>query len=271
VRLFDSHAHLGAPELFPEAGALLERARESGVVGVIAVGAGYGVGPNGAAVALAEQHPDVWASAGVHPHDAKEWDALAAQAIDGWLAHSRVVAVGECGLDYWYEYSPREAQRECLRAQIGLAHAHALPLVLHVRPSRDTRDAFEDLLQIFDEAGAERAGGVIHCFTGDRRFAEDCLARNFDISFSGILTFKNADDLRDVARALPLERLMIETDSPLLAPVPRRGKRNEPSFLAHVATCLAELRGVTPDVIADATAERARARFGLHGPAGTAQ
>jgi len=174
-----------------------------------------------------------------------------------------VIAVGECGLDYWYEYSPREAQRDCLRAQIGLAHRHALPLVLHVRPSRDTRDAFDDLLEIFDELGAERAGGVIHCFTGDRRFAEDCLARNFDISFSGILTFKNAEDLREVARALPLERLMIETDSPLLAPVPRRGKRNEPAFLAHVATCLAELKGVAPEIVAAATAERAHERFRL--------
>jgi TatD DNase family protein len=261
VNLFDSHAHLSGDELRGEASALLERAREAGVAGVIAVGAGYGVAANSAAVALADQHADVWATAGVHPHDADQWDERARRAVDGWLAHERVLAVGECGLDYWYENSPREAQREALRAQLRLAVAHDLPLVIHVRPSRGSRDAFEELLRLFDDEGAERPGGVIHCFTGDRSFADECLARGFDISFSGILTFGNAADLREVARGLPGDRLLIETDAPLLAPVPWRGRRNEPAFLRHVAECLAEVRGESPDAVAQRTTERARHAF----------
>lgn len=256
MRFFDSHAHIGSPELMPEAGEIMTRAREAGVAGVIAVGAGYGVGLNAAAVALAEEHADVWATTGVHPHDAEQWNELAERAVEGWLTHRRVVAVGECGLDYWYEHSPREAQQECLRAQIELAHTAALPLVIHVRPSQDSRDAFDDILGIFDDSGAERAGGIIHCFTGDLPFAQDCLARGFDISFSGILTFKNAAELRDVARALPLERLHIETDSPLLAPVPHRGKRNEPALVPAVAQCLAELHGTSLEAIGERTYAR---------------
>ena len=261
MTLFDSHAHLGAPELFAEAGAILDRAREAGVTGVIAIGAGYGVPDNARAVALAEEHRDVWATAGVHPHDAAEWGELAERAVDGWLHHERVLAVGECGLDYWYEHSPREAQRECLRGQIRLALRYELPLVIHARPGRGTRDAFDELLGIFDETGAERAGGVMHCFTGDLPFAHACLERGFDISFSGILTFKSAAELRDVARALPLERLLVETDSPLLAPVPRRGRRNEPAFVRHVAECLAELHGASAESVAERTAEHTRRAF----------
>jgi TatD DNase family protein len=263
VNLFDSHAHIGAPELLAEAPGMIARAKAAGVTGMLAIGAGYGVGNNAGAVMLAQEHPGVWASVGVHPHDASEWGPLAATALDGWLAHERVVAIGECGLDYFYAHSPREAQRAALAAQIRIARAASRPLVIHVRPSRDSRDAFTELAEIFDEAGAERVGGVIHCFTGDLPFAREMLARDFDISFSGIVTFKNAGELRDVARALPLERLMIETDAPLLAPVPHRGKRNEPAWVALVAQCLAELFARTPDEIAERTAERARARFRL--------
>lgn len=265
MRLFDSHAHIGAPELLAQAPELLQRAREAGVVGVIAVGAGYGIGPNGGAVALSDLHPDVWATAGVHPHDAREWDERAERGIGGWLAHDRVLAVGECGLDYWYENSPRDAQRECLRGQIRLARTSGLPLVIHVRPARDSRDAYDELLAIFDDEGAERAGGVIHCFTGDAPFADECLARGFDISFSGILTFGNAQALRDVAKQLPLERLLIETDSPLLAPVPHRGRRNEPAWVRHVAECLAELHGRPAAEVAERTAARACWAFGIAG------
>jgi len=259
--IFDSHAHIGAPELLAEAPELIARAREAGVRGMLAVGAGYGVGANAGAVMLADENAGVWASVGVHPHDAAEWSVIAETALDGWLAHSRVVAVGECGLDYWYEHSPRDAQSEALRAQIRLARAVDRPLVIHVRPSRESRDAFEEILAIFDETGAERVGGVIHCFTGDLPFARECLARGFDISFSGILTFKNAADLRAVAAALPLERLLVETDSPLLAPVPHRGRRNEPAWVTHVVECLAELHGVSAEALGARTDERARALF----------
>jgi len=263
VKLFDSHAHLGAPELLGDAPALIARARAAGVEGMLAIGAGYGVGQNAGAVMLAQENPGIWAAVGVHPHDASEWSPLAVTALDGWLAHERVVAVGECGLDYFYEHSPREAQRAALAAQIAIAREARRPLVIHVRPSKDSRDAFEELARIFDEAGADRVGGVIHCFTGDLPFARAMLARDFDISFSGIVTFKNAAELRDVAKALPLERLMIETDAPLLAPVPHRGKRNEPAWVALVAECLGELHGVSAAEIGERTAERARARFRL--------
>ncbi len=261
--MFDSHAHIGAPELLADAPDLLARARAAGVRGMLAVGAGYGVGANAGAVMLADENADVWASVGVHPHDASQWTPIAETALDGWLAHSRVVAVGECGLDYWYEHSPRDEQREALRAQIALARRVGKPVVIHVRPSRGTRDAFEEITRIFDEGGAERVGGVIHCFTGDLPFANDCLARGFDISFSGILTFNNAADLRAVAKALPLDRLLVETDAPLLAPVPHRGRRNEPAWVAHVVTCLAELHEQTPEAIGARTADRARALFRL--------
>jgi TatD DNase family protein len=173
------------------------------------------------------------------------------------------VAVGECGLDYWYERSAREAQRQCLREQIRLARRAGLPLVIHARAARGSRDAFEELLGIFDEEGADRAGGVMHCFTGDRAFAEACLARGFDLSFSGILTFRNASELRAVAAALPLGRLLVETDSPLLAPARYRGLRNEPAYVGEVVECLAELHGRSADSVAEGTAERARHAFRL--------
>lgn len=264
MRLVDSHAHIGAPDLLAEAPALLARARAAGVEGVIAVGAGYGVGNNAGAVALAHEQRGVWATVGVHPHDAAEWSDIAERAVEGWCAHRRVVAVGECGLDYWYEHSPRDAQRACLREQIRLAQRVGLPLVIHVRASRETRDAFDELLQVFDEENADQAGGVIHCFTGDLPFARECLARGFAISFSGILTFKNADELRDVARALPLDRLLIETDSPLLAPVPHRGRRNEPAHLPHIAACLASLHTTAPEAVAESTSALTYQTFRIH-------
>ncbi|MFQ5697963.1 MAG: TatD family hydrolase [Myxococcota bacterium] len=263
MKLFDSHAHLGAPELYPEAASILARARAAGVEGVIAVGSGYGLEANAYAVALAEEHPDVWASAGLHPHDASAWDARAERAIEGWLAHPRVRAVGECGLDYWYEHAPRAQQEHCLRAQIALARSTALPLVIHVRASRDSRDAYEDLLRIFDAEGADSVGGVIHCFTGDAELAKACLERSFDLSFSGILTFQNAGALREVARALPLGRLLVETDSPLLAPAPHRGRRNEPAWVGRVVEVLANLHGRSADEVAAQTHRRARAAFGI--------
>lgn len=261
MRIFDSHAHVGAPELLAEAPDLIARARAADVRGILAVGAGYGIAANAGAVMLADENEGIWASVGVHPHDAAQWSPIAETALHGWLAHSKVVAVGECGLDYWYEHSPRDAQVEALRAQIRLARAADRPLVIHVRGSRGSRDALDEILAIFDAEGAERVGGVIHCFTGDEPFARECLARDFDISFSGILTFKNSNELRDVAKSLPLSRLLVETDAPLLAPVPHRGKRNEPAWVGHVVDCLAELHGRSRAEIAAVTDERARARF----------
>lgn len=263
MNLFDSHAHLGAPELRSDVPAMLDRAREAGVRGIIAVGAGYGLAENESVLRLAARSDDVWATVGLHPHDAADWDDAAASQIEAWLGRERVVAVGECGLDYWYENSPREAQRECLREQIRIARRTGLPLVIHVRASRNGREAFEELTRIFDEEGADRVGGVIHCFTGDRPFAEECLARGFEISFSGILTFRNAEELRQVASALPIERLLVETDTPLLAPVPHRGRTNEPAWVREVVACLAALHDTSAEALAERTAEHARETFGL--------
>jgi TatD DNase family protein len=263
VTLFDSHAHLGAPEFRNDASEILDRARAAGVCGILAVGAGYGLDENESTLALVDGHPDVWASVGLHPHDAEGWGEAAAKRIEGWLSRPRVVAVGECGLDYWYENSPRDEQREALRGQIAIAVRTGLPLVIHVRASRGTRDAFEELVRVFDEEGADRVGGVIHCFTGDAPFAQDCLDRGFDLSFSGILTFPNARDLREVAARVPGDRLLVETDSPLLAPVPHRGRRNEPAYVREVVQSLSEVRGETPEKIAARTRERAHARFRL--------
>ncbi len=267
MTLFDSHAHLGAPELRDELPEILERARAAGVRGIVAIGAGYGLGESEGVVALARAHADVWATVGLHPHDASTWDEEAARRIEGWLELPKVVAVGECGLDYWYEHSERDPQREALRGQLQIAVRAGLPLVIHVRSSRGTRDALEEILRIFDEEGAERAGGVIHCFTGDEEFALACLDRGFDLSFSGILTFPQAGDLRAVAARVPLDRVLVETDSPLLAPVPYRGRRNEPAYVREVATCLAELRGESPTRVGAQTAARTRELFRLKEPA----
>jgi TatD DNase family protein len=263
VTLIDSHAHLGAPELQDDMPEMLERARAAGVSGIVAIGAGYGLGATEDVVALAQAHSDVWATVGLHPHEASAWDEGMARRIEGWLARPRVVAVGECGLDYWYEHSERDAQREALRGQIRIAVSAGLPLVIHARSSRGTRDVLEEILRIFDEEGADRAGGVIHCFTGDEDFARDCLDRGFDLSFSGILTFPQAGDLRAVATRVPLDRVLIETDSPLLAPVPHRGRRNEPAYVREVALCLAELRGESPTQVGAQTAARTREIFAL--------
>lgn len=263
MRLFDSHAHVGAPDLRPESDALLDRARAVGVTGLIAVGPGYGLDENEGALELAARHADVWATVGVHPHDASLWSTAARSRIEQWLTRPRVVAVGECGLDYWYEHSPRESQRECLRGQIRLARSARLPLVIHVRAAQGRRDAFEDLLTIFDEEGADRAGGVIHCFTGDLPLAQACLDRGFDISFSGILTFRNASALREVAASLPLDRLLVETDTPLLAPAPHRGRRNEPAWVREVVDCLATLHDSSSEAVAERTTDRAHHAFRL--------
>jgi TatD DNase family protein len=263
MRLFDSHAHIGSPDVYADAPNLIARARQAGVEGILAIGSGYGLEHNAGALALAKEHSGVWATAGVHPHEAELWGDLAERAVSGWLGHPRVVAVGECGLDYWYEHSPREAQRACLRAHIRLAHETGLPLVIHVRPSRGARDACDELVRIFDEEGADRAGGVIHCFTGDLAFARECLARGFFLSFSGILTFRNTEELRAVARETPLERTLVETDSPLLAPGPHRGRRNEPAFVSYVAECLAAIHGLEVEHVAEITTENTYRRFRL--------
>jgi TatD DNase family protein len=235
---FDHHCHLTPGE---EAAAAVAAARAAGVAALVVVGCDEASTADGLAVAAA--HPAVvWATAGVHPHEARHGWAW----LDAVLATGAVVAVGEAGLDYHYDHSPRAAQRDSFAAQIGLAHHHGLPLVIH------TREAWEDTFAILDREGTP-ARTVFHCFTGGPDEASACLVRGAHLSFSGIVSFKAAADVAAAARLCPLDRLLVETDSPYLAPVPHRGKRNQPAWVVHVGAAVAAVKGLTPGEVQAAT------------------
>jgi len=229
VPLIDSHCHLDQDAFDADRDAVIARARAGGVERMITIGAGGPLASNHAAVALAERDAGIFAAVAVHPHDASEVTDETYVELRRLWAHPKVVAVGETGLDYYYRHSTPEAQREHLRRFVREAGRAGLPLVIHCR------DAYADLLTIFREEDAGTIGGVIHCFSGTSADAEACLALGFALSFSGIVTFKNAGELREIVRATPPDRLLIETDAPFLAPVPHRGKRNEPALVRHVA------------------------------------
>ncbi len=209
------------------------------------------------AVALADAHRDVVATVGIHPHDAVHATDAALESMASLARRERVVAVGEVGLDYHYDHSPREAQREAFRRFVALAKAVKKPLVIH------TRAAPGDTLAILRDEGARDVGGVIHCFSEDAAFARAAMDLGFDISFSGIVTFKKSDDLRAAAKTVPLDRMLIETDAPYLAPMPFRGKRNEPAYLARTAAHLANTLGLAERDLRRATTANALRRFGL--------
>ena len=248
---FDTHCHLDSEHNPAGPDAALERARAAGVSAFLCVGVG-GMSQAEQALALAEQHPDVYASAGVHPHDAARDGSLDFSAL---FAHPRLLAVGEVGLDYHYDHSPRETQAEIFRRYIALARALQKPLIIH------TRSAAEDTLQILETEGARDAGGVIHCFSEDRAFATRALDLGFYLSFSGIVTLKSARAIQEVAAWAPDDRILVETDSPYLAPVPLRGKPCEPAFVVHTGKYVASLRGVEPAHLAALTTENARRCF----------
>jgi TatD DNase family protein len=257
----DSHTHLSAPEFDADRPAVLERARRAGVSGFLAIGAGWGLDANEAAVALAEREPDVWAAVGVHPHDAKLLDDAGRARITAWLGRPGVVAVGECGLDYFYDHSPRDVQRAVFAEHVAWARERDLPVSIHVRGGDP--DAWEECLDIWRAEGRGDVAGVLHCYTGSLAFARRALDARLDVSFSGIVTFRNAEEVRAVAAALPLARILVETDCPLLAPVPHRGGRNEPAHLVHVGAALAQARGISAQDVARATADNARRAFRL--------
>jgi len=261
IRWLDSHCHLSAPDFDADRGEVLERARAAGVETLVAIGSGYGVEQAALAPALAARDPHIFATVGVHPHDARHWDDAARSRVCAWLELPRVVAVGECGLDYWYERSPREAQRRAFAEQLALARERDLPVSLHVRDRG--ADAYEELLDIWLAEGRGGLRGVLHCYTHTEAYARRALDAGLCISFSGILTFKRDRGLRDVARALPLERLLVETDAPLLAPEGQRGRRNEPAWLVRVGEVLAALHGRPPAEVAAATGANARRLFRL--------
>ena len=261
----DSHCHLTAEAFDADREAVLARAEQAGVEAFLAIGSGYGIPNNAGAVELAASDPRIFASVGVHPHEAKEWSSQTPDRLARWLEHPRVVAVGECGLDYHYLHSERAAQREVFATQLALARERRLPVSIHVRGQE--QGAFEELLEIWRAEGRGELEGVLHCYTGTLEFARRALDHGLWISFSGILTFKQDRGLRGVAAALPLERLLIETDAPLLAPEGLRGRRNEPAFVDRVGQALANAQGRTPEEVAAVTTRNARRLFRLPEPA----
>ena len=246
MKLIDSHCHLNYDGLVERQQEVLESARDRGVAGFLNISTRQREWRE--IIALAEQEPDVWASVGVHPHEADAHPDLGAAALVEASSHQRVIAIGECGLDYYYDKSDRDAQRERFQAHIDAARETGLPLVIH------TRDAEDDTAEILSAAVREGGvTGVLHCFTGSAELARKGLDLGFHVSLSGIVTFKNAQDLQDTAKWLPADQMLVETDSPFLAPVPHRGQKCEPAFVADTAAFVASLRGEDPERLADMT------------------
>lgn len=258
--LIDSHCHLDAAYWPSGPAEVLGRAEAAGVAAFVCIGVGRDLEAARAAVALAETKANVFATVGVHPHDASSLDEPAFDELARLARHPRVVAVGEVGLDYHYDHSPRDVQQAVFRRMIALARDVKKPIVIH------TRSAAKETLDMLEAERARDVGGIIHCFSEDRRFAERALDLDFDLSFSGILTFKKAHAIREAASFAPLDRILVETDSPYLAPVPMRGKTCEPAYVVHTARCLAELRQTTLDDIATATTANVVRRLGLSLP-----
>ena len=255
--LIDTHCHLDGKYCPGGADPVLARAQAAGVGGFVVIGVGKTLEPARQAIAIARRRADCWAVVGFHPHDAAALDPAKLQELEELCADAAVVAVGEIGLDYHYMRSPREVQLEAFRVQLRLARRLQKPVVIH------TREAAADTLAVLTEERADEVGGILHCFSEDQAFAERALALDFDLSFSGIVTYPSARQVQQVAAWAPLERILVETDSPYLAPVPHRGKRCEPAFVAYTAAHIAELRGLPPEVFAAATTANARRRLRL--------
>lgn len=256
-RFIDSHAHLSAPEFDADRDAVIARAREGGVDLILDVALSDSEEGIQRAVALAERYDFLYLAIGVHPHDARRYTPEVEHKLLRLSEHPKVIAWGEIGLDYHYDHSPRDVQREVFARQLRLARLRQLPVIVH------TREAEEDTLTILRENGREKGRqGVMHCFTGSADFARRCLAEGFYISLSGIVTFKNADGLRQLARWIPIERMLIETDCPYLAPAPHRGRRNEPLYVREVARQIAEVRDLFPADIGRITSYNFRRMFG---------
>lgn len=246
--LVDSHCHLDFPDYAGKVDEVLARARAAGVSVCVSIGTELKRFPGVRAVA--EAHADVWCSVGVHPHESEKELLGDEAALVAEAAHPKVVGIGETGLDYYYEHSPRQPQQANFRSHIAAARRTGLPVIVH------TRDAEDDTIAILREEMAKGPfTGLIHCFTGTQKLADAALELGLYISVSGIATFKNSGALREVIKSVPLDRLLVETDAPYLAPVPHRGKTNEPAFVVHTATMLAELKSVRETELAAATTE----------------
>ena len=250
--LVDSHCHLDFPDFATEREAIVARARSAGVETMLTIGTR--LDEFATVRAIAEAHNEIWCSVGVHPHEAKDYAALAPQQLVALAAHPKVVGIGETGLDFHYDLSPRDIQERLFRTHIAASRETGLPLIIHAR------EADGEVAGILDE---ERPPpGVMHCFSGGRPLAEAALALGFYISISGIVTFRNAEELRAIVRDLPLDRLLVETDAPYLAPAPYRGKRNEPAYVAATAAAVAELKGIELQHLAATTSANFFRMFG---------
>lgn len=258
LSLTDSHAHLDSEDYAEDLDAVVARAREAGVERIVLVGLWRSEGSFGNALELSARDPGLFsATAGVHPHDAARVPAADWATLERLAHDPRVVGIGETGLDFHYDHSPRPVQIEAFRRSIALAKASGKPVVVHVR------EADEACAKVMGDEGIPPAGGVIHCFTGNWERARAYLDLGLHISIAGVVTFRTADDLREAVRRIPLDRLLIETDCPYLAPVPHRGKRNEPAYVVRTAEKMAELKDLSTSELARVTSENASRLFGL--------
>jgi TatD DNase family protein len=260
----DSHAHLEGKRFDGDREQVLARAREAGVEAILAIGIGDGPGTLDCAIQLAERFPFVYATTGIHPHEAQLAQESDFAEMERLARRPKVIAWGEIGLDYFYDHSPREVQARVFLRQMELARAAKLPIIIHCRASDGSENAWDDTIRLLREHwAASGLGGILHCFSGNLTHATAALDVGFMISFAGNLTFPKAQSIRDVAKEVPLDRILIETDSPFLAPIPHRGKRNEPAFVVETARVLAEVRGLSLDEIAAHTTQNFYRFFSL--------
>ena len=262
LMFIDSHAHLEGKRYDADRGEVLARAKQNGIEAYLAIGNGEGPETADCGIRLAEQYggkpecPAIWASIGIHPHEAHLASDAAYSQLAKWAQTPRVIAWGEVGLDYFYDHSPREVQQRVFVEQMALARAAKLPIIIHCRPSDNSENAWDDCFRLIREHWAPTGlGGILHCFTGTVDHARRGLDLGFLISFAGNITFPKAQNIRDAAQIVPLDRMLIETDSPYLAPIPHRGQRNEPSFVKEAARQIGQLRGMAAEAVGAQTAE----------------
>ena len=253
--LIDSHCHLDMKNFDKDREAVIQRAQKDGIVHMISIG--IDVGSSQSAIDLARQYDFISATVGCHPHDADECSSLDLEKLTSMAVEPEVVAWGEIGLDYYRNYSKKENQRKIFQVQLELAQRAELPVIIH------DRDAHKEVYAILEKMGKGERKGIIHCFSGDRGLAEAFIALGYYISIPGTVTYKKAGQIKEVAATIPLDRMLVETDAPFLAPVPRRGKRNEPSYVAYTAREIARLRDIPFETVAEQTTRNARTIFGL--------
>jgi TatD DNase family protein len=264
IMFVDSHAHLEGKQFQADREQVIARAREAGIEHIVAIGNGDGPGSLDCGILLAQQYDFLHTTVGIHPHEARLPTDADFQELERLARHPKVIAWGEIGLDYFYDHSPRDVQKQVFLRQMALARVAKLPIVIHCRPSNGSEDAWDDCLSFIREHwNSSGLGGILHCFTGSTTHAKRALNMGFMISFAGNVTFPKAQQIRDAAKEIPLDRMLIETDSPYLAPVPHRGKRNEPAFVTEVARHLGELRGLSREDIGRQTSSNFYRFFSL--------